>query len=112
MTYPWEQVPATVEPTPATRSVEDTVTALQRDFAYAVGMTAVRVHSSREELRATVNTPRGQIIPHGEVRFSDGTTLEFYDMGMPQPKTPTMATVKELVAHVWTLASELGLTLP
>ena len=97
--FPWE---------PVERSTEDKVTALQRDFAYVVVMTAVRVHSSRPELEITVNTKRGQIIPRNEGKFRDGTTLEFQDLGMPQPSVQTM-TVPELLEYVLTTAAELGL---
>lgn len=97
---PWDVVP-----------VEDTVKALQRDMAYIVKFTAVMVHSNREVLSMCVNTPRGQIVPRGEVRFADGTTVEFQDIGAPQPGAPLMA-VPELVKQVMALVSELGLGLP
>jgi hypothetical protein len=107
MTFPWEQLPAVVEPA-ATPAVEETVTLLQRDFAYAVQYTAVRVHSPHTELQFTVNTPRGQIVPRGECKLSDGSVLEFQDIGMPQPDAPT-ATVQELVAMVWDAVKTLKL---
>lgn len=93
-----------------TTPLEDTVTLLQRDFAYAMTHTAVMVHSPHDALRMLVNTRRGQIIPVGECRFKDGTTLEFQDIGMPQPNVPAM-TVQELVAMVWRTAAEIGLEL-
>jgi len=96
---PWEPAP-----------VQETVALLQRDVAYMVTHTGVMVHSNRPELRMLVNTPRGQIIPRNECRFTDGTTLEFQDIGMPQPGRPTM-TVQEIIAQTWTTARELGLEL-
>lgn len=97
--FPWEPVP-----------VEDTVRLLQRDFAYAMTHTAVLVHSNCEALSMLVNTPRGQIVPRGECKFTDGTTFELQDVGMPQPGAPMMS-VKELMARVWDLAREIGLEL-
>lgn len=110
MTFPWEQLPAVQaapEP-PAVRSTEDTVALLQRDFAYAVQMTAVLVHSNQPALAMLINTARGQIVPRGQCKFTDGSTVEFQDIGMPQPNAPLM-TVQELMARVWNIASELGL---
>lgn len=99
--FPWE---------PAVRSTEDTVALLQRDFAYAIQYTAVVVHSNQAALSMCVNTPRGQIVPRGECRFTDGSKLELHDIGMPQPNCPQM-TVQELMARVWDIARELGLEL-
>lgn len=96
--WPWEPVP-----------VEETVALLQRDFGYAVMWSAIVVHSTREELRRVVNTRRGQIMPRGECRFSDGTTVEFVDIGMPQPSVREL-TVRELVDEVTTHAFQMGLT--
>lgn len=110
MTWPWEQLPATVPEPSAPVPVEDTVRLLQRDLAYMVTHTAVRVHSNRPELQATVNTPRGQVVLHGECKFSDGTTVEFHDIGMPQPGVPTMS-VRDLVAETLAAAGRLGLEL-
>jgi hypothetical protein len=101
--FPWE-------PEPAPLSVDETLAALRRDFAYVVRNTAVTVHSNRDALAMLVNTPRGQIIPRGEVKFSDGTTVEFQDIGMCQPGAPYM-TVPELLTKVWETARELGLEL-
>ncbi len=95
--FPWE--PPTVQ---------DTVAALQRDFAYAVSNTAVVVHSNNPLFELTANTQRGQTIPRGQVKFSDGTTVELQDIGMPQVKVPYL-TVQEIMTHIWTLASDLGL---
>lgn len=99
--YPWE---------PATLTVEDAVKSLQRDFAYAVLNTAVLVRSENQAFRMLVNTPRGQIIPLGEVKFTDGTTVELQDLGMPQISVPYM-TVQELMAQVYATAIDLGLEL-
>ena len=96
---PWEPVP-----------LDETVTLLQRDFAYAVQMTAILVHSNQPELRMCVNTPRGQIVPRGVGRFTDGSTMELQDLGMPQPGCPVMS-VDELVAKVMDVARNLGLEL-
>lgn len=89
-------------------STEDVVAALQRDFAYAVTHTAVLVHSSHDELQILVNTQRGQIIPRGECKLTDGTTIEFQDIGMAQVGAPLMS-VKELLGQVWTIVAKLGL---
>lgn len=91
--------------------LDETVTALQRDVAYMVTHTAVVVHSNREELRHVVNTRRGQIVPRGEAKYADGTTIEFQDIGMPQPGARTL-TVAELIERVLHDASNLGLGLP
>jgi len=37
-----------------------------------------------------VNTRRGQIVPRGECKFTDGSKSELQDIGMPQPGMPTM----------------------
>lgn len=97
--FPWE-------PTP----VSETVALLQRDVAYLVTHTAVLVHSSRPELVTLVNTARGQIVPRGQCKFTDGSTVEFQDIGMPQVGAPSM-TVQELMAYVWGVANQLGLEL-
>lgn len=106
MIYPWEKLPAIVE-----RPIADTVTALQRDVAYMVTHTAVLVRSNRPELETLVNTRRGQIIPRGECKFTDGSKFELHDLGMPQPNVLEMS-VHELMAHLWVTADlELGLEL-
>lgn len=97
--FPWEPL-----------TVQDTVAALQRDFAYAVSNTAVVVHSNSPAFAMTVNTQRGQIVPRGQVKFSDGTVVELQDVGMCQPNVPYM-TVHEIMTNIWSLASELGLEL-
>ncbi len=99
--FPWE---------PAPPSVTDTVAALQRDFAYAVANTAIVVHSDNPAFAMTINTQRGQIVPRGQVRFSDGTTVELQDIGMCQPGVPHM-TVQETMTRIWQTANELGLEL-
>lgn len=98
--FPWEQ--------PSIAA--DTIAALQRDFAYAVANTAVLVHSNNPGFAMIVNTPRGQIIPQGQVKFSDGTTAELQDIGMCQPNVPHM-NVRDVVAKIIRLAAELGLEL-
>lgn len=97
--FPWEPVP-----------LADTVALLQRDMAYVLRHTAVMVHSPHAELQLIVNTKRGQIVPRGECKFSDGSTLEFHDIGAPQVGAPEM-TVDELMTRVWEIARELGLEL-
>lgn len=97
--FPWEPVP-----------VDETVRLLQRDFAYAVQYTAVLVRSNRPALEMCVNTRRGQIVPQGECKFTDGSKFELQDIGMPQPGAPAMS-VQELMARVWDLARELNLEL-
>lgn len=103
--WPWETPPQL----PA-KPLEDTVAKMQRDMAYMVQYTAVFVRSSHEALQMVVNTARGQVVPRGECRFADGTTLEFQDLGMPQPGAPSMS-IEELMQRVWVTASELGLEL-
>jgi len=117
MTFPWDPPEQTHVLTvaelpgmPVAQPVETVVAALQRDFAFAVQMTGVKVHSPHEALQMLVNTPRGQIIPRGECKFTDGTALELQDIGMPQVGVPYM-TVKDLMARVWEVARELGLEL-
>lgn len=99
--FPWE---------PAVQTTEDTVKLMQRDITYMVRFTAVLVHSKHPALQMLVNTARGQIIPRGECKFTDGSTFEFQDIGMPQVGAPQM-TVAELMARVWDVARELGLEL-
>jgi len=102
VTFPWKQS--------AEHSLEDTVAALQRDFAFAVKHTAVLVRSSDERLRMIVNTPRGYNIPEGIGTFKDGTITELYDLGMPQPGAPVM-TIDQLAKLVLDKATEIGLEL-
>ncbi|MEL7086876.1 MAG: hypothetical protein AAGL98_00290 [Planctomycetota bacterium] len=97
--FPWEPVP-----------IDETVAALQRDFAYAVQYTAVLVHSNEPALSMLVNTQRGQIVPRGRCVFAGGSYAEFQDIGMPQPGAPVM-TVPELLARVYDVARDLGLEL-
>jgi hypothetical protein len=110
MTFPWEQLPAVVSEPSLPAPLENTVAAMQRDLAYMVGRTAILVHSNRPELQMLVNTARGQLIPRGECTFTDGSTVEFQDIGMPQIGADEM-TVTDLMARVWDLASQLGLEL-
>ena len=109
MTFPWEKLPVPIAE-PQLPALQDTVTALQRDFAFAIAYTAVHVHSTHDELAITVNTRRGQIVPRGECKFTDGSTIEFQDLGMPQPGAETM-TVAELLARTWETALLFGLEL-
>lgn len=97
--FPWE---------PAVQTTEETVKLLQRDFTYAVMFTAVIVHSEHDGLKMCVNTRRGQIVPRGECKFSDGTKFELQDIGMCQPGAPEM-TVEDLLVELWARAHGLGL---
>ena len=97
--FPWE-----------TRPLNDTVAALQRDFAYAVRTTCVIVHSNNPAFKAMTNTARGQLVPRGEVKFTDGTTVELHDIGMCQPNVSEM-TVQEIMSRIWEMATNLGLEL-
>ena len=97
--FPWD---------PPRRPIEHTIELLQNDFAYAVANTAVMVHSNNPALVLTANTQRGQLVPRGEVKFTDGTTIEFQDIGMPQVNVPYMS-VQQIMSHIWKLTSELGL---
>ena len=99
--FPWD---------PPRRSVEDTIALLQNDFAYAVANTAIVVHSNNPALVFTANTARGQLVPRGEVKFTDGTTVELQDIGMPQINVPQM-TVQAIAARVWSIVAKLGLEL-
>jgi len=94
---PWEPVP-----------VDEAITLLQRDFAYAVTHTGIMVHSNQAALQMLVNTARGQIVPRGVGRFTDGSTIELIDVGMPQPNVPAMS-IEQLVGRVMDVARELGL---
>lgn len=97
--FPWEPVP-----------VEETVQALQRDLAFAIRYTAVIVHSDNAMLRLCANTTRGQIVPAGKCHFTDGTYVEFQDLGMPQPQVPIMS-IEKLVSEVLVIARNFGLEL-
>lgn len=97
--FPWEPVP-----------VGETVRLLQADIMYMLQHTGIMVHSNRPELCMLVNARRGQIVPRNECKFTNGTTLEFQDIGMPQLGVQVM-TVQELIARVWDAARELGLEL-
>jgi hypothetical protein len=114
MTFPWDPppLPVVTEPAaaPAVLSTEDVVHALQRDMAFMVTHTAVRVHSPHAALQMTVNTERGQIVPRGECKFTDGSTMKLQDIGMPQVGVPLMP-VKDLMALAWKVARDLGLEL-
>lgn len=99
--FPWE---------PAVQTTEQTVKLIQADLLYMTRHTAVVVHSPHDELKIVVNTRRGQIVPRGECKFTDGSTVELQDIGMPQVNAPTM-TVAELMTRVLGIARELGLEL-
>jgi len=97
--FPWD---------PPKRSAEDTIALLRNDFAYAVANTCIVVHSNNPAFAFIANTQRGQLVPRGEVKFSDGTTVELQDIGMCQPNTPYMS-VPQIMSRLWKLASDSGL---
>lgn len=97
--FPWD---------PPRQSVEDTIALIQRDFAYAVANTAIVVHSNNPAFAFITNTPRGQPMARGEVKFTDGTTIELQDIGMCQPNVPYM-TIQQIMSRIWKLAGNLGL---
>ena len=90
------------------QSIEDTIALLQNDFAYAVANTAVVVHSNNTAFAFIANTARGQLVPRGEVKFTDGTTVEFQDIGMPQINVPQM-TVQAIIVRVANTVAALGI---
>jgi hypothetical protein len=102
MKYPWE--------VPAEPPIEEIMRAIQADILFALKHTAILVRSSNEVLRMIVNTERGQVLPAGVCTFTDGTTVEMQDIGMPQVGIPTM-TVQELTGMVLRQAYEMGLEL-
>lgn len=113
MKFPWEQetLPAAPEPGQLpTTQLEKQVELLTKDFATAVAYTAVLVHSPHAELRILANVPRGQLVPQGVAKYSDGSTVQFQDVGMPQPGAPFMG-IPELLRRVFELTQELGLEL-
>lgn len=111
MTFPWDPpLPAVIEPAPIAQPLEP-FQALQRDVAYMVTHTAIKVHSPHPELQILVNTVRGQIVPRNECKFTDGTGFELQDIGMPQPGDVPAMSVRELLARIWEVARELGLEL-
>lgn len=97
--FPWD---------PPRQPLEDTIALLQRDFRYAVENTAVVVHSNNPVFSFIANTARGQPMPRGEVKFTDGTTVELQDIGMCQANVPYL-TVQQIMARVWKLAGDLEL---
>lgn len=100
--FPWEP--------PAAPSTDDVVKLMQADLRFMTTHTAVLVHSKHASLQMLVNTPRGRIIPRGECKFTDGSTVELQDIGMPQVGAP-LVSVADLMARVWEVARELGLEL-
>lgn len=98
---PWDAVPAV-------RTVEDDVQSLKGDLAYIITHTSVLVHSKHTALQMLFNTARGQIIPRGECKLSDGSVVEFYDTGMPRPNAPALP-VKDIIFKVLEIVQTLGL---
>lgn len=110
MRFPWEQetLPAAPEPAAPAMPIEKQVELLTRDFATAVAYTAVLVHSPHAALQILVNVPRGQIIPQGVAKYSDGSTVYFQDIGMPQPGAP-FEDMPWLLRTVFEITQELKL---
>jgi hypothetical protein len=105
MSMPWEQP----DTPPETDNLAETVRALQADLRFIVSHTAVLVRSDNLLLRMVFNTERGQSMPDPlKCIFRDGTTMEFQDIGMPQPGIPTK-TIKEIVTAALEQAFSLGL---
>lgn len=102
MKFPWE------ENRGAAPDVDKLVDALRRDLAYVVTHTAVAVHSPHAALQMLVNVPRGQIIPRGVCNLTDGSTIEFQDIGAPQVGAPEM-NIEKLMMQVFDAVQELGL---
>lgn len=107
--FPWEQEPEQSQPEQP-RTVEEIVAMLQRDFAFAVNTTAVKVHSNEAAFRIIVNTPRGQIVPTEKTTFSDGTYVQLQDLGMCQPGVSYME-LSDIAAMILNVADGLGLKL-
>jgi hypothetical protein len=104
MSMPWEQPDA-----PPETDLAETVRALQADLRFIVSHTAILVRSDNLLLRMVFNTERGQSMPDPlKCTFRDGTTMEFQDIGMPQPRVPTK-TMKEIVTAALKKAFSLGL---
>ena len=105
MSMPWEQP----DTPPETDDVAETVRALQADLRFIVSHTAILVRSSDPALRMVFNTERGQSMPDPlKCTFRDGTTMEFQDIGMPQPGVPTKI-IEEIVVAALEKALALGL---
>jgi hypothetical protein len=105
MSMPWEQP----DTPPEIEDLAETVRALQADLRFAVSHTAILVRSDNEALRMVFNTERGQGMPDPlKCTFRDGTTMEFQDIGMPQPGVPTK-NIKEIVTAALEQAFALGL---
>lgn len=96
MRYPWEHPES------------DHVAALQRDLAYVVTHTAVQVRSAHAGLCLLVNTPRGQVMPRGACTLSDGSAIEFQDVGAPQVGAPEMH-IDALVLALWNMIRDMNL---
>lgn len=108
---PWVQPAPSLPWAQPVRSLDETVRLLQADVSYLVKHTAVAVHVTgphAAELSMYANTLRGQLIPTGEGRLTQGHTVTFQDIGMPQPGLPEM-TVAELAQALTTKAAALGL---
>lgn len=101
--FPWEQ-----EPQPPFAPLEDRFERLRRDVTTMVTHTAVMVCATHESLDGIVaNVPRNEIVPSGKAKYTGGNTVEFQNIGMPQPGHPFM-TLRELLQTVHHKAAELG----
>ena len=108
---PWAQPAPSLPWAQPVRSIDETVRLLQADVSYMVKHTAVAVHVTgphAAELSMYVNTPRGQLVPTGTGRLTQGHTVVFQDIGMPQPGLPFMS-IKELAQALTQRAAALGL---
>lgn len=108
---PWQPPPAALPWAQPERPLSETVRLLQADVSYMVKHTAVAVHVTGPHaatLSMVANTPRGQLVPTGEGRLTQGHVVIFQDIGMPQPGLPEM-TIDELSQALTEKALALGL---
>lgn len=104
---PWEDE-APVDPL---KVMEEKLARLAYDLSIMITHTCIEVQSSDDTVLSGVrmNVPRGSC-PDGKTTFKDGTTIEFKDLGMPQPNT-AFGSVGDLLQNVHQLATEEGLEL-
>jgi hypothetical protein len=116
MSMPWDAPEAPLVPwaqpgPPAVADVAEKLRRLQEDVGTIVTHTGVMVHATGPHAAALsmlVNTRRGQLMPTGVARYTDGTTIQFQDIGMPQPGAPFM-TLPELFQQLYGIVQQLGL---
>lgn len=93
------------------RTTEDTVKAIQADVRYIVSHTGVLVYvegPQADKIGLLFNTRRGQKFPTGTTEATGGHTIEFRDLGCPQPGAPEM-TLMEAAATLYANLRTLGL---